>query len=107
MDQPDQISREAALNAEAQAGERAKLIFEDALVQNALALIKQTITDSWAELSVEDKSRAEDLKRLLWAAKQFESIFTVTIAGGQFAKNELLADNAQIRADAARNRIHG
>lgn len=106
MSQPDQQAREAALHAEAQAGERAKLIFEDELVQGSLAKIKQTIMEQWADLSIENKAQAEELKRLLWAAKQFEAIFTVTIAGGQFAKNELLADNAQIRAEAARGRLH-
>lgn len=107
MSQPDDITaRQLALNAQSQAGDRARLIFEDELVQGALADIRQAIMEQWADLSIENREQAERLKQLLWAAKQFESIFTVTIAGGKFAKNELLADNAQIRADAARGRLH-
>jgi hypothetical protein len=96
-----------SLQDQINAGDRAKLLLDDPDIKGALAEIKQTIMESWASLSVENKAQAEELKRLLWAANQFESIFTVTIAGGHFAKNELLADNAQIRADAARNRLHG
>ena len=89
-------------------GERARLILEDTLVQEAFAAVEQTIIGQWAELSIENKAQAEELKRLLWAAKQFKSIFEVTIAGSAVAKNELLNDSTMhIRAEAARKRIYG
>ena len=96
-----------SLQDQINAGERAKLLLDDPDIKAALAEIEGTITAQWADLSVENKAQAEELKRLLWAAKQFRAIFEVTVSGGHFAKNELLAENAQIRADAARNRIHG
>lgn len=96
-----------SLQDQINAGERAKLLLDDPDIKGAFAEIEATIVAQWADLSVENKAQAEELKRLLWAAKQFKAIFEVTVAGGHFAKNELLADNAQIRADAARNRIHG
>jgi hypothetical protein len=96
-----------SLQDQINAGERAKLLLEDSDIKAAFAQIEGAIVEQWADLAVENKAQAEELKRLLWAARQFKSIFEVTIAGGHFAKNELLADNAHIRAEAARNRING
>jgi hypothetical protein len=104
--QDDIAAREIAHHAAVQAAERASLLLNDPAIKGALETIQATIKDAWADLPIENTAQAERLKQLLWAAKQFEDIFTVTIAGGHFAKNELLADNAQIRADAARGRLH-
>lgn len=91
-----------------QRAERAKLLLEDPMVQDALSDIEQAIMGQWSELAVENKAQAEELKRLLWAAKQFRNIFEVTIAGAAVARNELLnAETMKIRAEAARKRIHG
>lgn len=88
--------------------ERAKLIIEDPLVVEAFSAIEQTIIGSWTELAIENKAQAEELKRLMWAAKQFKSIFEVTIAGGTVAKNELTNDTTmKIRSDAVRARLYG
>jgi hypothetical protein len=87
-------------------GEHAKRILDDELVKSAFADIEATIIGQWCELSVENKTQAEELKRLLWAANQFKAIFEVTIAGAAVAKNELLnAETMQIRAEAARERV--
>lgn len=86
--------------------EHAKRILGDELVKSALADIEATIVAQWADLSVENKAQAEELKRLLWAAKQFKAIFEVTIAGGAVARNELLnAETMQIRQEAALERV--
>jgi hypothetical protein len=87
--------------------DRAKLLYEDPLIQEALADMKAAIIGQWTELGIENKAQAEELKRLLWATQQFESIFTVTIGGGTVARNELLADATRQRAEAARKRIYG
>lgn len=89
-------------------GERARLLLDDDLVKDALAEIEQTIIDQWRELSIENKAQAEELKRLMWAAKQFRAIFEVTISGATVAKNELLNDTTmQIRAEAAKRKLYG
>lgn len=91
-----------------QAAEQARRVLEDPLVAQALDAIEQTIVEQWVALGVENRSQAEELKRLLWAAKQFRSIFEVTIAGGSVAKNELLLqENMEIKAEAAKRRIYG
>lgn len=91
-----------------QRAERAKLMLEDPMISQALADIEAAIMGQWADLAVENKAQAEELKRLLWAAKQFRSFFEVTIAGAAVAKNELLnAETMKIRAEAARKRIYG
>lgn len=91
-----------------QAADRAKSVLDDPLVSQALADIEQAVIEQWAALGVENKTQAEELKRLLWAAKQFRSIFEVTVAGGSVARNELLnADHMQARQAAARQRIYG
>ncbi len=88
--------------------DRAKLLLDDPLIKGALEDIKAAIIGQWTELSVENKGQAEELKRLLWAAKQFESIFTVIISGAAVARNELLnAETMKQRAEAARKRMYG
>lgn len=88
--------------------EHAQLLLDDPMVKGALAQIKETIVGAWAELAVENKAQAEELKRLLWAAKQFESIFEVTISGGTVARNELLNESTmKIRAEAAKRKLYG
>jgi exo-beta-1,3-glucanase (GH17 family) len=87
--------------------DRAKLLYEDPLIQEALADMKAAIIGQWTDLSIENKTQAEELKRLLWATQQFESIFTVTIGGGAVARNELLADATRQRAESVRKRIYG
>ena len=91
-----------------QAADAARMVLENPLVAQALDTVEQTIVDQWIALGVENRTQAEELKRLLWAAKQFRSIFEVTIAGGTVAKNELLnAETMQVRQEAARRRIYG
>ncbi len=91
-----------------QLAERARLLLDDPMIKGALDDIEQAILGQWSDLAVENKAQAEELKRLLWAAKQFRSIFEVRIAGAAVAKNELLnAETMKIRADAARKRIYG
>lgn len=88
--------------------EQAKLLLDNPLMAEAMLQIPQTIIESWSELAVENKAQAEELKRLLWAARQFLDIFTVTISGAIVAKNDLLnAETMKIRAEAARKRIYG
>ena len=88
--------------------DHAKLLYSDPMIQEALAEMKAAIVGQWADLGVENKAQAEELKRLLWAAQQFESIFTVTISGGAVARNELAnASTMNIRAEAARKRMYG
>lgn len=87
--------------------ERARTILDDELVKNALAQLESVVVDQWKDLSVENKAQAEELKRLLWAAQQFKSVFTVLIANGAVAKNELLLrSNVQIKEEAAMRRIY-
>lgn len=89
-------------------GDAAKLVLDNDLVKEAFAEIEQTIIDQWRDLSIENKAQAEELKRLMWAAKQFKAIFEVTISGAVVARNELLNDTTmQIRADAAKRKLYG
>ena len=91
-----------------QAADRARTVLNDPLVSGALASIESTITAQWMALDVENKGQAEELKRLLWAARQFRAIFEVTVAGGEVARNELLnASTMAIRAESARKRVYG
>lgn len=91
-----------------QAADAARLVLENPLVAKALGDIEQAVIDQWVALGVENRAQAEELKRLLWAAKQFRAVFEVTIAGGSVAKNELLnADHMQARHEAMRARIYG
>lgn len=90
-----------------QRADRAKLLLDDPMVKEALADIEAAIVAQWCDLSITDKTTAEELKRLHWAAKQFKAIFEVTIGGGAVAKNELLADSMNQRAEASRKRIYG
>lgn len=91
-----------------QAADAARMVLDNPLISRALADIEQAVIEQWAALGVENKAQAEELKRLLWAAKQFRSIFEVTIAGGTVARNELLnASTMEIRRDAALRRIYG
>lgn len=89
-------------------GEHAKRLLDDPLLKEALAEIKQAVIEQWAALSVQNKEQAEELKRLLWAAKQFEAIFIAHVGGATIARNELLLDtNMQIKAEAVSRRING
>lgn len=96
-------NEEAIRNAD-----HARLLLEDPMIKDALAAIEGAVIDQWRTLSIENKTQAEELKRLLWAAQQFRSIFEVTISGAVVAKNELLNETTmQIRAEAARRKMYG
>lgn len=98
---PQQIQAMAAADA-------ARMVLENPLISSALDTIEQTVIEQWVALGVENRAQAEELKRLLWAAKQFRAVFEVTIAGGSVAKNELLnAEHMQVRHNAMRNHIYG
>lgn len=87
---------------------RAKQILEDDLVKRAFEQLEGAVIDQWKELSVSNKEQAEELKRLLWAAQQFKSIFTVLVANGAVAQNELLQrEHMQIKQEAALRRVYG
>jgi len=89
-------------------GEHAKRLLDDPLLKEALAEIKQAVVEQWAALSVQNKEQAEELKRLLWAAKQFEASFVAHVGGATIARSELLLDtNMQIKAEAVTRRING
>jgi hypothetical protein len=89
-------------------GEHAKRLLDDALFQEAMRETRQAVMDAWASLPVENKAQAEELKRLLWAAQQFEAVFTSLVAGATIMRAELLMDtNMQNKAEAATRRIHG
>ena len=91
-----------------QRAEHAKRILDDELVKGALSEIKQAVIDQWTTLGVENKAQAEELKRLLWAAQQFEAIFESLIAGAAVARNELLlTENMNIKREAAKGRLYG
>lgn len=88
--------------------QQAKLILDDPLFKESMAAIKETIIGQWCDLGVENKAQAEELKRLLWSAQQFESIFAVTIGGGTVAQNELLNDTTmKARQEATLRRVYG
>lgn len=90
------------------AADAARLVLDNPLVSKALSDLEQAVIEQWVALGVENRAQAEELKRLLWAAKQFRAVFEVTIAGGSVARNELLnADQMQVRHQAMRNRIYG
>ncbi len=89
-------------------GEHAKRLLDDPLLQEAMRETRKAVTDAWAALPVENKAQAEELKRLLWAANQFEAIFIAHVGGAQIMRSELLLDtNMQIKAEAAQRRING
>lgn len=91
-----------------QDADRAKAVLDDPLVKGALDEIEQAVIEQWVLLGVENRVQAEELKRLLWAAKQFRAIFEVKVAGGTVARNELLlAENMQIKQEAIKRRIYG
>lgn len=97
MSLQDQINR----------ADQAKRLLEDPAFKDAFAEVEGVIIDAWADLPVENKAQAEELKRLLASARRFRSIFEITIANGHVAKNELTADNLDIRRDAAIRKING
>lgn len=91
-----------------QAADAARQVLDNPLVKQALDDVEQTIIEQWVALGVENRTQAEELKRLLWAAKQFRSIFEVTVAGGSVVRNELLLQqHMEIKAEAAKRRIYG
>lgn len=70
--------------------QRAKVILEDDTFQEAMTELKKAILDQWAAISIDNYDQQLELKRLLWAAQQFENVFTVLIANGAVAKEHLL-----------------
>lgn len=89
-------------------GEHAKRLLEDPLFKEALDLVKQVVIDQWVALGVENKAQAEELKRLLWAANQFEAVFVSLMGGATIARGELLsAESMQTKAEAVQRRING
>ena len=88
--------------------QQAKQVLDHDLVKDAFKQLEQTVVDQWMSLSVENKEQAEELKRLLWAAQQFKSIFTVLVANGTVAQHELtMRQNMHIKEEAALRRVYG
>jgi hypothetical protein len=89
-------------------GEHAKRLLEDPLLKEALGEVKQAVIDQWAALGVENRTQAEELKRLLWAAQQFERVFESLVAGATMMRAELLLDtNMETKRVAAKERLYG
>jgi hypothetical protein len=89
-------------------GEHAKRLLEDPLFKEAMDLVKQVVIDQWVALGVENKAQAEELKRLLWAANQFEAVFVSLMGGATIARDQLLsAESMQTKAEAVQRRING
>jgi hypothetical protein len=89
-------------------GEHAKRLLEDPLFKESMDLVKQVVIDQWVALGVENKAQAEELKRLLWAANQFEAVFVSLMGGATIARGQLLsAEGMQTKAEAVQRRING
>lgn len=89
-------------------GDHAKRLLDDPLFQEAMKMTRDALKDAWAALPIADKAQAEELKRCLWAANQFEAIFTSYIGGATIMRHELLLDtNMQIKAEAVTRRFNG
>jgi len=89
-------------------GEHAKRLLDDPLFQEAMILVRETLKDAWAALPVTDTAKAEELKRCLWAANQFESIFTSLVGGATILRAELNSlESMQTKAEAVKRRING
>jgi hypothetical protein len=89
-------------------GEHAKRLLEDPLFKESMELVKQVVIDQWVALGVENKAQAEELKRLLWAANQFEAVFVSLMGGATIARDQLLsAESMQTKAEAVQRRING
>jgi hypothetical protein len=96
------------LQEQIQRGEHAKRILDDELVKGALAEVELAVVDQWRALGIENKTQAEELKRLLWASQQFRAIFESLVAGATVARNELLLrENMEIKRDAAKGKLYG
>lgn len=91
-----------------QRADAARMVLDNPLVADALNTIEQNIIGLWADLPVEKKEQAEELKRMHSAVKQFRAIFEVMVGGGEIARNELLHATAmRDRMEAQRKRIYG
>jgi hypothetical protein len=89
-------------------GEHAKRLLEDPLFKEAMIETRQAVIDAWTALPVENKAQAEELKRLLWAANQFEAVFVSLMGGATILRDELLrAESMQTKAEATQRRING
>lgn len=89
-------------------GEHAKRLLDDPLFKEAMDLVKQVVIDQWVALGVENKAQAEELKRLLWAANQFEAVFVSLMGGATIARDQLLStESMQTKAEAVQRRING
>jgi hypothetical protein len=88
-------------------GEHAKRLLDDPLFQEAMRETRQAVIDAWAALPVENKAQAEELKRLLWAANQFEAVFVSFAGGATILRAELLSrESMQTKAEAVQRRIN-
>lgn len=88
--------------------QRAEVILKDDTFQEAMTELRQAITERWQMAPIDDYEQQCELKRLLWAAKQFESVFTVLIANGTVARNDLLNQrNMDEQKEKTLRRVYG
>lgn len=89
-------------------GEHAKRLLDDPLFQEAMQMTRDALKDAWAALPIADKAQAEELKRCLWAANQFEDIFKSLMGGATILRAEMLSrESMQTKAEAVQRRING
>jgi hypothetical protein len=88
-------------------GEHAKRLLDDPLLQESMILVRETLKDAWAALPVSDTAKAEELKRCLWAANQFEAIFTSLVGGATILRAELHSrESMEAKQDAIKRRMN-
>lgn len=83
--------------------ERASMILNDAMVQEALKTIEAAIRDQVFALPIEAREQRDQLVMMDKMRQQFVRWFEIAINAGEVAKYELLAEqNAQAKLDAIR-----
>lgn len=69
--------------------ERARQLFEDPLLQEALNLIEKEVTEAWMGCPVRDVEARETLWRMAVTARKFRDVLKGTMESGKIAMKQL------------------
>jgi hypothetical protein len=87
------MADEGKLRAQAARADRARQVYEQDIVQEALAVIDKTINDAWRNSTADEKECRDNAYVMHRLLENFKQQFLHAMATGEAAKKELLTIN--------------
>lgn len=91
MEREDAVlaGQETAARIALDRGQRARVILEDPLVIEALALMESKVLEAWKDSPASDTAARERLYHYQRSVQEFRRFFTIAVTNGKFAEKDI------------------